>query len=114
MSQPQTESYTAAKGGIAALTHALAISLAGRVRVNSISPGWIENAQYPAMTEEDHLQHPSRRVGNPEDIARMCVFLCLPENDFINGENIVIDGGMTRKMIYIWFVRMPLLNQMLF
>jgi NAD(P)-dependent dehydrogenase (short-subunit alcohol dehydrogenase family) len=71
------------------------------ITVNCISPGWIENAQYPALTEEDHLQHPSRRVGHPEDIARMCVFLAMPENNFINGENIVIDGGMTRKMIYV-------------
>ena len=97
-----TEGYAASKGGIASLTHALMMSLAPLgITVNSISPGWIENAQYPAMTEEDHLQHPSRRVGKVEDIARMCVFLAMPENDFINGENIVIDGGMTRKMIYV-------------
>lgn len=101
-SESGTEGYAASKGGIASLTHALMMSLSPLgVTVNCISPGWIENAQYPDMTEEDHLQHPSRRVGKPEDIARMCVFLCMPENDFINGENIVIDGGMTRKMIYV-------------
>ena len=101
MSQPQTESYTAAKGGIAALTHALAVSLVGKARVNSISPGWIENNNYDSLTEADHVQHPSQRVGRPEDIARMCMFLALPDNDFINGQTIVIDGGMTRKMIYV-------------
>lgn len=101
-SESGTEGYAASKGGIASLTHALMMSLSPLgITVNCISPGWVENAQYPAMTEADHLQHPSRRVGKPEDIARMCVFLCLPENDFINGENIVIDGGMTRKMIYV-------------
>ncbi len=101
-SEMGTEGYAASKGGIASLTHALMMSLAPLgITVNCISPGWIENAQYPAMTEEDHLQHPSRRVGKVEDIARMCVFLAMPENDFINGENIVIDGGMTRKMIYV-------------
>ena len=101
-SESGTEGYAASKGGIASLTHALMMSLSPLgITVNSISPGWVENAQYPAITEADHVQHPSRRVGTPEDIARMCVFLCLPENDFINGENIVIDGGMTRKMIYI-------------
>ena len=101
-SEMGTEGYAASKGGVASLTHALMMSLAPLgITVNCISPGWIENAQYPAMTEEDHLQHPSRRVGKVEDIARMCVFLAMPENDFINGENIVIDGGMTRKMIYV-------------
>ena len=93
-SESGTEGYAASKGGIASLTHALMMSLSPLgITVNSISPGWVENAQYPAITEADHVQHPSRRVGNPEDIARMCVFLCLPENDFINGENIMIDGG---------------------
>lgn len=101
-SEAGTEGYAASKGAIASLTHALMMSLAPLgITVNCISPGWIENAQYPAMTEEDHLQHPSRRVGKTEDIARMCMFLAMPENDFINGENIVIDGGMTRKMIYV-------------
>lgn len=99
MSQPQTESYTAAKGGIAALTHALAVSLAGRARVNSISPGWIDtdNQIYEGA---DALQQPSGRVGNPMDIANMALFLCSDKAGFITGENICIDGGMTRQMIY--------------
>lgn len=99
MSQPQTESYTAAKGGITALTHALAMSLARRVRVNSISPGWIDTAGYNA-TEEDRVQQPVGRIGTPDDIASMVLFLCSDEAGFITGENIVIDGGMTRQMIY--------------
>ena len=99
MSQPQTESYTAAKGGIAALTHALAISLAPKVRVNSISPGWIDTINYEA-TEEDRLQQPVGRIGTPDDIASMVLFLCSNEAGFITGENIVIDGGMTHQMIY--------------
>lgn len=99
MSQPQTESYTAAKGGIAALTHALAVSLAGKVRVNSISPGWIDTAdeQYEGP---DALQQPVGRVGTPKDIAEMVLFLCSEKAGFITGENICIDGGMTRQMIY--------------
>lgn len=101
-SEAGTEGYAASKGGIASLTHALMMSLSPLgITVNCISPGWIENEAYPAMTDEDHLQHPSRRVGKVEDIARMCLFLALPENDFINGENNIIDGGMTRKMIYV-------------
>lgn len=99
MSQPQTESYTAAKGGISALTHALAISLAGRVRVNSISPGWIDTA-FRVYEGADALQHPVHRVGNPLDIANMVLFLCSDKAGFITGENICIDGGMTRQMIY--------------
>lgn len=99
MSQPQTESYTAAKGGIAALTHALAISLAPRVRVNSISPGWIDTIGYRA-TKEDEIQQPVGRIGKPDDIASMVLYLCSEEAGFITGENIVIDGGMTRQMIY--------------
>ena len=99
MSQPQTESYTAAKGGIAALTHALALSLAGRVRVNSISPGWIDN-DYTVYEGPDAVQQPSGRVGNPPDIAHMVLYLCSDMAGFINGENICIDGGMTRQMIY--------------
>ena len=99
MSQPQTESYTAAKGGIAALTHALAASLAGRVRVNSISPGWIDTA-YRVYEGPDALQQPAGRVGNPMDIANMVMFLCSDKAGFITGENICIDGGMTRLMIY--------------
>lgn len=99
MSQPQTESYTAAKGGIAALTHALAVSLAGKVRVNSISPGWIDNA-YTVYSGPDAIQHPAGRVGNPLDIANMVLYLCSDQAGFITGENICIDGGMTRQMIY--------------
>ena len=99
MSQPQTESYTAAKGGISALTHALAVSLAGKVRVNSISPGWIDNA-YTVYEGSDAIQQPSGRVGNPPDIAHMVLYLCSDMAGFINGENICIDGGMTRQMIY--------------
>ena len=99
MSQPETESYTAAKGGISALTHALAVSLAGRARVNSISPGWIDNS-YKVYEGEDALQHPTGRVGNPSDIASMALYLCSDMAGFISGENICIDGGMTRQMIY--------------
>ena len=99
MSQPQTESYTAAKGGIAALTHALAVSLAGRVRVNSISPGWIDTA-YTVYEGADAQQQPAGRVGNPMDIANMVLYLCSDQAGFITGENICIDGGMTRQMIY--------------
>ena len=99
MSQPQTESYTAAKGGIAALTHALAVSLSGRARVNSISPGWIDTA-YTVYEGPDATQQPAGRVGNPMDIANMVLFLCSNKAGFITGENICIDGGMTKQMIY--------------
>ena len=99
MSQPQTESYTAAKGGIAALTHALAVSLSGKVRVNSISPGWIDTA-YTVYDGPDAYQQPCSRVGNPLDIANMVLFLCSDKAGFITGENICIDGGMTKLMIY--------------
>ena len=99
MSQPQTESYTAAKGGIAALTHALAVSLAGKVRVNSISPGWIDTA-YTVYEGPDAYQQPAGRVGNPLDIANMVLFLASDKAGFITGENICIDGGQTRLMIY--------------
>lgn len=99
MSQPETESYTAAKGGISALTHALAVSLAGRVRVNSISPGWIDNA-YTVYDGADAVQQPVGRVGTPDDIAGMVLYLCSDMAGFITGENICIDGGMTRQMIY--------------
>ena len=99
MSQPQTESYTAAKGGIAALTHALAVSFAGKVRVNSISPGWIDT-NYRVYEGADALQQPVGRVGNPRDIANMVLYLCSDMAGFITGENICIDGGMTRQMIY--------------
>lgn len=99
MSQPQTESYTAAKGGISALTHALAVTLSGRARVNSISPGWIDTA-YTVYEGPDAAQQPAGRVGNPMDIANMVMFLCSDKAGFITGENICIDGGMTRNMIY--------------
>ena len=99
MSQPETESYTAAKGGISALTHALAMSLAGKVRVNSISPGWIDN-NYTVYEGADATQQPAGRVGNPPDIANMVLYLCSDMSGFITGENICIDGGMTRQMIY--------------
>ena len=99
MSQPQSESYTAAKGGIAALTHALAASLAGRVRVNSISPGWIDTS-YRQYSGADASQHFAGRVGNPMDIANMVLYLASDKAGFITGENICIDGGMTRNMIY--------------
>ena len=99
MSQPQTESYTAAKGGIAALTHALAVSFAGKVRVNSISPGWIDTA-YTVYEGPDAVQQPAGRVGNPLDIANMVLFLASNKAGFITGENICIDGGQTKLMIY--------------
>lgn len=99
MSQPQTESYTAAKGGISALTHALAVSLSGKVRVNSISPGWIDT-DFAVYEGADAVQQPAGRVGNPLDIANMVLYLCSDKAGFITGENICIDGGMTRQMIY--------------
>mgnify|MGYP006285552845 CR=1 FL=1 len=101
MSEPNSEAYAASKGGIVALTHALALSMAeSGITVNAISPGWIQNTRYEELTEKAHKQHPSQRVGKPEDIARACLWLTDEHNDFVNGENIVIDGGMTRKMIY--------------
>ena len=99
MSQPETESYTAAKGGISALTHAMAVTLSGRVRVNSISPGWIDN-NYTVYEGADAIQHPCGRVGNPVDIANTVLYLCSDMAGFITGENICIDGGMTKQMIY--------------
>ena len=99
MSQPQTESYTAAKGGIAALTHALAVTLRGKARVNSISPGWIDT-DFSEHAGPDAAQQPAGRVGNPMDIAHMVLYLCSDRAGFITGENICIDGGMTRQMIY--------------
>jgi NAD(P)-dependent dehydrogenase (short-subunit alcohol dehydrogenase family) len=101
MSEEGTLAYSASKGGIVALTHSLAISFSKyNIKVNCISPGWIQNLDYDDLTKEDHIQHPSNRVGKPEDIARACLFLTNDENDFINGENIIIDGGITKKMIY--------------
>lgn len=99
MSQPESESYTAAKGGISALTHALAVSLAGKVRVNSVSPGWIDT-DYLVYEGPDAVQQPAGRVGNPLDIANMVLYLCSDMAGFITGENICIDGGMTHQMIY--------------
>lgn len=99
MSQPETESYTAAKGGIAALTHALAVSLCGKARVNSVSSGWIDTA-YMVYEGPDATQQPAGRVGNPMDIANMVLYLCSDKAGFITGENICIDGGMTHQMIY--------------
>ena len=109
MSEPNTEVYSASKGGILALTHALAISLGPEIRVNCISPGWIEVSEWkkqairqkPQLTEQDYLQHPAGRVGKPEDIASFVTYLASPEASFITGANFVIDGGMTRKMIYL-------------
>lgn len=95
------EAYGASKGGLVSLTNTLCVSLSDTpITVNAISPGWIQCSDYETLSEEDHKQHPSGRVGVPEDIARMVLFLSAPENDFINGANIVIDGGMTKKMIY--------------
>ncbi|XJZ26623.1 glucose 1-dehydrogenase [Bacillota bacterium Lsc_1132] len=102
MSEPNTESYSATKGGIVALTHALAVSFSDdRITVNSISPGWIETGDYTKLTKADHEQHPAKRVGKPEDIARACLFLTASENDFVTGTNLTIDGGMMKKMIYV-------------
>lgn len=101
MSEPGWEAYGASKGGLVALTHALAISLAEfNIQVNCISPGWIMTQEYESLRIEDHQQHPSGRVGKPEDIANACLFLTDPKNDFITGENLIVDGGMTKKMIY--------------
>ena len=99
-SQPDTESYSAAKGGIVALTHAMAVSLTGRARVNCISPGWIDTSEDPEHTEEDKRQHPAGRVGTPEDIAEMTLYLCSDKAGFITGENVTIDGGVSRLMVY--------------
>src|SRR5690606_4833426 len=101
MSEPNSESYAATKGGIVAITHALAASLsADRITVNAISPGWIETGDYAKLSQIDHEQHLSKRVGKPDDIARACLYLTANENDFVTGINLVVDGGMTRKMIY--------------
>ena len=108
-SEPNTESYTATKGGLLALTHGLAMSLGPDVRVNAISPGWIDvsairkksQARQIEFSEADHAQHPAGRVGTGKDIANMIEFLLRPENNFITGQNFVIDGGMTKKMIYV-------------
>lgn len=110
MSEPHTEAYSASKGGVLAITHALAISLSERkIRVNAISPGWIETSLWkkqnlrkePSLRPIDHLQHPAQRVGTPEDIAAACLFLASPSSGFVTGTNLVVDGGMTVKMIYV-------------
>lgn len=101
MSEPNSEAYAASKGGIVALTHALAASLAPhRIVVNAVLPGWIETGDYDQLSDNEHAQHFSGRVGKPDDIARACWFLCQAENNFISGTQLVVDGGMTRKMIY--------------
>jgi NAD(P)-dependent dehydrogenase (short-subunit alcohol dehydrogenase family) len=101
MSEPNSEAYAATKGGIVALTHALAASLAEyHITVNAVSPGWIETGDYSELRDIDHEQHLSGRVGKPSDIAKACLYLTDPQNDFVTGTNIVVDGGMTRKMIY--------------
>jgi hypothetical protein len=101
MSEPNTESYSASKGGVVALTHALAISLGPDVRVNCVSPGWIETKDYAALRRKDHAQHPAGRVGKPQDVAELVAWLLDGERSgFVTGANLVIDGGMTRKMIY--------------
>ncbi len=106
MSEPDSECYAASKGGLVALTHALAISLGPKIRVNCISPGWIDvstwrkDGEQEELSVADHEKHPAGRVGRPEDVARMVLFLCDPANGFLTGQNLVLDGGMTRKMIY--------------
>lgn len=99
-SEPDTEAYAASKGGLVALTHALAVSLGPEVRVNCVSPGWIETGDAEQLSETDHRQHPAGRVGRPEDVAALVAFLADPENGFVTGANFVVDGGMTRKMTY--------------
>jgi NAD(P)-dependent dehydrogenase (short-subunit alcohol dehydrogenase family) len=101
MSEPNSEAYAATKGGIVALTHALAASFSNDgITVNCISPGWIETGDYEKLTMADHVQHFSKRVGKPDDVARACLFLSAKENDFVTGTNVVVDGGMTKKMVY--------------
>jgi NAD(P)-dependent dehydrogenase (short-subunit alcohol dehydrogenase family) len=99
MSEPDTESYSASKGGVLALTHALAVSLGPEIRVNCISPGWIET-RGEALRPEDHAQHPAGRAGQVEDIAHLAAYLLSPQAGFITGAEIIADGGMTRRMIY--------------
>lgn len=109
MSEPHTEAYSATKGGIVALTHALAMSLGPEIRVNCISPGWIDTSEWKKqvvrhrseLTQQDHQQHPVGRVGIPEDVASLAIFLASPEATFITGQNFIIDGGMTKKMMYL-------------
>ena len=101
MSEPNTFPYSASKGGLLSLTHSLAISLGpDNIRVNSISPGWIQTEHYESLKPDDHLQHPAGRVGKPSDVAKACLYLTDPENAFVTGINLIVDGGMTHKMIY--------------
>lgn len=109
MSEGNTEAYSASKGGVVALSHALAISLGPEIRVNCISPGWIDVSEWKksaatkkaAHTQEDHAQHPTGRIGKPEDVASLALYLISSESSFITGGNFMVDGGMTRKMIYV-------------
>lgn len=101
MSEPNSEAYAASKGAIVALSHAMAVSLGpDGIRVNCISPGWIETGNYDELRTADHKQHPAGRVGTPADIAKACFYFTDPDNDFVTGAHLVVDGGMTRKMIY--------------
>lgn len=101
MSEPNSEAYAASKAGILGLTHAMAVSLGpDHIRVNAICPGWIETRDYSALRMEDHTQHPAGRVGRPEDIVKACFYLTDPDNDFVTGIHLNVDGGMTRRMIY--------------
>ncbi|QST01370.1 SDR family oxidoreductase [Pontibacillus sp. ALD_SL1] len=101
MAEPHSEAYGASKGGILALTYTMAMSLSDyQIRVNAISPGWIQTTHYDELRDIDHNQHPSKRVGHPDDISKACFYLTDKDNTFVTGENLVVDGGMTRKMIY--------------